>query len=140
MADSSYRILLYYLYTQIEDPGTFVEEHHALCESLGLRGRIIVAAEGVNGTVSGEASACERYMEAMRTDPRTSEVEFKIDKADDHAFPKLSIKLRDEVVSLGLGEDDFFPPEQTGDYLEPAEWREMMKRDDVVLLDARNNY
>lgn len=140
MTVSDYSILLYYLYTRIDDPAAFVDDQIALCESLGLRGRIIVAAEGVNGTVSGEVPACERYMEAMRADPRTREVEFKIDEAGEHAFPKLSVKLRSEVVSLDLGDEDLFPRDLTGEYLEPVEWRRMMDRDDVVLLDARNTY
>jgi UPF0176 protein len=135
-----YNILLYYLYAPIEDAAAFVEEQIALCESLELRGRIIVAAEGLNGTVSGSVAACEEYVRVMHADPRLPGMEFKVDAASEHAFPKLSVKLRSEVVSLGLGEDDFFPPETTGEYLEPAQWREMMERDDVVLLDARNNY
>jgi len=140
VATESYNVLLYYLYTPIEDAGAFVEDQQVLCEGLGLRGRILVAAEGLNGTVSGLIADCESYMRSMRGDVRFSEMEFKVDGATEHAFPKLSVKLRPEVVSLGLGEEDFIPREATGAYLEPAEWRAMMERDDVVVLDARNNY
>lgn len=140
MATECYNVLLYYLYTPLADPAEFVEEQRALCESLDLRGRIIAAKEGLNGTVSGLESSCESYMRLMLEDSRFAEMEFKIDKVTEHAFPKLSVKLRSEVVSLGLGEDDFFPPETTGSYLDPGEWRRMMEQDDVVLLDARNNY
>jgi UPF0176 protein len=134
------RILLYYLYTRIDDPAGYVEELQELCESLGLRGRIIVALEGVNGTVSGDTDACDRFMAVVEADQRMKGVEFKIDEAEEHAFPKLSVKERAEVVSLDLGEKDFFPPEDTGEYLEPVAWREMMRREDVVVLDARNDY
>ncbi len=140
MAIESYSVLLYYFYTPLADPAELVEQQRALCESLELRGRIIVAEEGINGTVSGLDSSCEDYMRAMREDPRFAEMEFKIDRVTEHAFPKLSVKLRSEVVSLGLGEDDLFPPGNTADYLAPKEWLEMMGRDDVVILDARNNY
>lgn len=140
MTTEIHHVLLYYLYTRIEDPVEFVDAQRTLCESLRLRGRIIAAPEGLNGTVSGLPADCDRYIEAMQADPRFAEMEFKVDVATKHAFPKLSVKLRSEVVSLDLGEGDIFPPEKTAGYLEPVEWREMMKREDVVVLDARNNY
>ena len=111
-----------------------------MCRRLGLKGRILIAPEGINGTVSGATEATEEYMRVLRADERTAAMEFKIDEAEGHAFPKLSVKLRDEVVTLGLGEEDFSPTEVTGEYLEPAAWREMMARDDVVMIDARNDY
>ena len=136
-----FQILLYYRYKPLADPAAFVEEHHAFCEGLGLRGRILIGSEGVNGTVSGLTVSTERYMEALREDERTSGVEFKVDPADGHVFPKLSVKLRTEIVSLGLNEDtDIDPNELTGKHLSPTEWQEAMSKDDVVILDGRNNY
>jgi UPF0176 protein len=136
---ANYQILLYYLYAPITDPEAYVSAHQELCESLGLRGRILIAAEGLNGTVSGTLEGTQAYIEALRADPVTAATEFKIDPAEGHVFPRLSIKLREEVVTLGL-EDDFSPVEVTGAYLEPPQWREMMAEDNVVLVDARNDY
>jgi len=82
-------------------------------------------------------------MDALRADPRMAGIEFKIDPSDEHTFPKLSIKARQEIVSLHLhGKEvgDFSPTEITGDYLDPQEWRDMMNDPDAVLIDARNNY
>ncbi len=104
MADAPFRILLYYLYVPLEDPAGYLEEHRTLCERLGLKGRILIAGEGINGTVSGPVEATEEYMRVLRDDPRTSAMEFKLDEADGHVFPRLSIKLRSEVVTLGLDE------------------------------------
>lgn len=67
-------------------------------------------------------------------------MDFKIDEAGDHAFPRLSVKLRDEVVTLSLSDEDFSPTEITGEHLSPTEWRAMMEREDVVVVDARNDY
>ena len=64
-----FSVLLYYCYTPIADPEQFREEHHRLCLELGLRGRIIVAHEGLNGTVSGTPEACAAYMAAVKADP-----------------------------------------------------------------------
>ncbi len=65
-----YRVLLYYMYTTIENPEEFAAEHLAFCNSLELKGRILVAKEGINGTCSGTVEQTEKYMEAMNNDPR----------------------------------------------------------------------
>lgn len=134
-----YQILLYYLYIEIPDPEEYLRTHRELCERLSLKGRIIIGAEGINGTVSGLEDDAQAYIKAMGEDPLTAAMEFKIDPSEGHVFPRLSIKLREEIVTLGL-EDDFSPCETTGEYLEPHQWRDMMEREDVVLIDARNDY
>ncbi len=135
-----YQVLLYYFYTEIEDPETYRKEHLALCEGLGLKGRILISQEGINGTVSGETASCQAYQDALRADPRTANMEWKVDPEQGHVFPKLSIKVRSEVVTLGLGEEDFSPTESTGKHLSPEEWREAMKDPNAVIIDARNDY
>lgn len=140
MAPPCFQILLYYFYTEIPDPERYLEEHLELCQRLKLRGRILIAGEGLNGTVSGEYADTEEYMRVLAEDPKTAGISFKIDEAPAHAFPRLNVKVAPEVVTLGLGDDDFSPNEVTGQHLQPEEWRAMMKEEDVVLLDARNDY
>jgi len=135
-----FQVLLYYKYSTISDPAEYAAQHRALCERLDLKGRILIAHEGINGTVSGTSASTTAYQEALDNDPITKGIEWKIDPATDHVFPKLSIKVRDEIVTLGLGQNDFSPEETTGDHLSPESWQEMMKQDDVVLIDARNDY
>lgn len=135
-----YEVLLFYKYCQIPDPEAYASAHRDLCCQLDLRGRILIAAEGINATVSGLQSNTERYRELMDADEMTRGIEWKIDLETSHVFPKLSVKVRDEVVTLDLGANDFSPEDTTGTYLNPVEWREMMTRDDVVMLDARNDY
>jgi len=130
MSDAApYQVLLYYLYCEVECPETYRDEQRKLCESLGLLGRIIVGKEGINGTVSGTVENCAKYMQAMHDDPLSADIEFKIDPEQGHVFPKLSVKARSEIVTLGLGDEDFSPNETTGNYLEPKEWLEAMKDD-----------
>lgn len=138
--EAPFQILLYYLYTPIDDPEAYAGWQRELCGRLGLLGRIIVAGEGINGTLSGEAAATRGYMDAMAGDPRTAAMPFKVDPAAGHAFKKLSVKARDEIVSLHLGADDLDPGELTGRRLSPAEFRAAMRQGDAIVLDGRNNY
>ncbi|MDA8977367.1 rhodanese-related sulfurtransferase [Akkermansiaceae bacterium] len=138
--NSPYEVLLYYKYSRISDPEDYAANHRILCERLNLKGRILIAREGVNGTVSGSIRDTAEYRRAMDEDPITAGISWKIDHSDTHVFPKLSLKVRDEVVSLNLGSDDFSPEDLTATHLKPDEWRELMNGDDVVIIDARNDY
>ncbi len=134
-------MLLYYKYTLIDDPPAYVERQRSWCTGLGLLGRILVAREGVNGTVSGSVDATRAYMAAMQAEPATRGITFKIESAQGHAFKKLAVKARREIVTLGLPSDeDIDPTVQTGTRLAPVEFREAMARGDALLLDGRNNY
>ncbi|GAB4042697.1 oxygen-dependent tRNA uridine(34) hydroxylase TrhO [Spirosoma litoris] len=132
-----YRVLLYYIYSPIENPEQYREEHHLLCLRLNLLGRIIVAPEGLNGTVSGLVEDCEAYMAALQADPRFAKTEFKIDESDGHAFQKLHVRVKAEIVHSDLGVD---PLVQTGIHLEPEEFKQLKNDPDVVLVDMRSNY
>ncbi len=139
MENLNYQVLLYYQYVPIEDPESFATEHLKFCKELELKGRILVAAEGINGTVSGTIEETEKYMEAMHNDPRFADMVFKIDEHDGHAFKKMHVRPREEIVSLRL-EDDINPLETTGNYLSPKEFFEAMQEEDTVVIDARNDY
>lgn len=134
-----YRVLLYYNYTKIEDPETFAQEHHAFCRDLGIKGRILVAPEGINGTLSGTKAATERYMEMMLADERFKDTYFKIDESAGHTFKKLFVRPRTELVALHLAED-IDPHQLTGNYLEPQAFREALLDDETIVIDARNDY
>lgn len=133
-------VLLYYCYSTIEHPEEYREEHHQLCLDLGLRGRIIVASEGLNGTVSGTKEGCESYMAAVTADPRFAHTEFKVDVNDAPAFEKLHVRVKPEIVHSSLRHVD--PSQKTGGYVEPEEFRKILKEedDDTIILDVRSNY
>ena len=135
-----YTVLLYYHYTRIEDPEDFREQHHLFCLELDLRGRIIVASEGLNGTVSGTATACQRYMEQVSAMPGFESIEFKVDTSSRMAFEKMHVRVKPEIVNSGLQHID--PNERTGQYVEPEEFKEILKHPDpdTVILDVRSNY
>ncbi len=138
--NAPYEILLYYKYARLADAEAYASAQRDLCRRLQLRGRILIAPEGLNGTVSGTSENCAEYREALDNDPVTAGIAWKIDPSGGHVFPKMSIKVRDEVVTLGLGGEDFSPEDLTATHLNPREWREAMMEENVVLIDARNDY
>ena len=135
---SSYSVLLYYCYTTIADPEAFRDEHHRLCLDLSLLGRIIVAGEGLNGTISGRTEDCEAYMAALKADARFASIDFKVEPCEEPAFKKLHVRVKPEIVHSGL--HHIKPQERTGTHLEPEEFKAMKDAEDVVVLDVRSNY
>lgn len=135
----TYQVLLYYQYTTIEEPEQFAKEHLAFCQSLHLKGRILVANEGINGTLSGTVEETNQYMKMMLADERFKDTFFKVDPAEEHAFKKMFVRARSELVALNL-EDDINPLELTGNYLDPEDFREALIDENTIVLDARNDY
>lgn len=136
-----YRILLYYKYVPIEDPEKFADEHRAFCRELGVRGRILVAKEGINGTLSGTVEQTQKYMDYMKQHPLFHDMPFKVDEHEKHAFKKLFVRPKKELVTWRLNPEDNVDPNQlTGKKLSPKEFYEMLQRDDVIVLDGRNDY
>lgn len=135
------QILLYYKYVAIEDPVQFAAEQTELCQKLELTGRIIVAHEGLNGTVEGSKKNTEAYIAKLIKDPRFKDTDFKKSSGTGTAFPKLSIKVRSEIVSGHLGSEDINPAKVTGKYLTAEElhqWIDEGKK--FYLVDMRNDY
>ena len=138
------RVLLYYLYTPIENAEQFAADHLAFCKSIGLKGRILVADEGINGTVSGDYETTQKYMDYVHSLPGMKDLWFKIDEEEEQAFKKMFVRYKKEIVHLGLEDDNFDndinPLETTGAYLSPKEFKEALLDEDTVVLDTRNDY
>ena len=133
----AYPVILFYKYIPIADPQSFASSQKALCSALGLKGRILIAAEGINGTLAGPREAVDEYTAALRADERFSDIEFKISPGDVSTFPKLVIKVRAEIVTLGAGP----LPADRHNHLSPSQWKQMIEEDpEVVVVDVRNRY
>lgn len=136
-----YQTLLYYKYTTIPNPEEFAQHHKVFCERLGIVGRIIVAGEGLNGTVSGTVVQCKKYMEHVLSQPMFAGIDFKIDEVDRPSFERLYVRVKPEIVHSSLrGIRQVDPNRTTGVHLKPHEVLEMLTQDDVVFLDVRSNY
>ena len=135
-------IILFYKYVTIENPKELMDSQRALCEELGMLGRLIIAEEGVNGTFEGSVDAIKKYEEALREDTRFADIQIKRSEGteDMSAFPRLQIRVRDEIITTRLPKN-VDPTKDTGTYLEPDElqkWYEEGK--DFVVVDMRNDY
>ncbi|EDY21659.1 Rhodanese domain protein [Chthoniobacter flavus Ellin428] len=130
-------VILFYKYVTIADPEDFRVEQRALCETLGLKGRVLIGSEGINGTLAGPAAAVEEYVTALRGDERFADIEIKTSEGDAQTFPKLMVKVRPEIVTLGAGP---LAPD-LDNHLSPAEWKRTLEEDpEVVVVDVRNRY
>ncbi len=138
---AQYNTLLYYCYSTIADGEQFAADHLKFCKSLNLTGRVIVADEGLNGTVSGSPEGCKTYMDTLHADERFAGIDFKVDEVDTPSFVKMHVRYKDEIVHSGLRDPNIINPQQkTGVHLEPKEFLEMKDGEDVIILDVRSNY
>lgn len=136
-----YQTLLYYCYSHIQDAEQYAADHLKFCKDTGLTGRIIIADEGINGTVSGTQEQCKAYMDYVYADGRFNATEFKIDEVSQPSFMKMHCRYKSEIVHSGLKDPQIIDPtKKTGKHLEPKEFLSLKDQDDVVILDVRSNY
>ncbi len=125
-----------YQFKVVNDAAALQEALKVLCREHAIRGTLIVAPEGINGTVSGSREAIDalhHYLLSVGFDS----MEYKESFAPEHTFKKLKIKLKKEIVTLGVHVD---PREKVGTYLQPKEWHEFIQQPDVIIIDTRNDY
>lgn len=137
------RIVLYYAFTPLPDPEAVRLWQRALCEKLGLRGRILISKDGINGTVGGEISAVKQYVKTTREYPAFRKLDVKWSDGGAEDFPRLSVKVRNEIVSFGAPGElkvDENGVVGGGKHLKPEQLHELVDQrgDDVVFFDGRN--
>ncbi|MFM2357714.1 MAG: protein YbfQ [Candidatus Parcubacteria bacterium] len=136
-----FEILLYYKYIPVADPQALLASQRKLCEDFGLKGRIILAEEGINGTVEGTKENTQKYIDEMSKDSRFGDMHWKRSVGTGSAFPRLSIKVRTEIVSGHLEDEDVKPWETTGKRLSPDElYAWLNKGEEFTIVDMRNDY
>ena len=107
-------------------------------EVTGLKGRVYISSEGINGTLGGSPEQIAAYKNYLLNLDGFEDTEFKTDKEDSVPFAKLICKVREEIVAIGV---DKLDPKEGGNYLSPTDWRKVMESgDDYVMIDVRNNY
>lgn len=138
---NNYEIILFYKYVHIENPQELMLTQKELQQRLGIKGRTIIATEGINGTMEGTEEAIAEYLRVFLADSRFSNMDIKRSKGDGKAFPKCSVKVRSEIVSLGLGSCDIDPNVITGKHLPSEELHEWFRSGkEFYVIDMRNAY
>ncbi|HWB39340.1 MAG TPA: rhodanese-related sulfurtransferase [Candidatus Saccharimonadales bacterium] len=139
------KIILYYLFTPVKDPEAVRLWQRTLCEKLGLKGRILLAEHGINGTLGGEVSALKNYIKETKTYPEFKNISFKWSEGSVEDFPKLVVKVRPEIVTFGVADKIKVNDKGIvggGKHLKPKQVHELVKQrgEDVVFFDGRNAY
>lgn len=133
-----YRILLFYKYTDFPFPDKFQAEHQRFCAENDIMGRVWIAREGINATVSGSVENIEKYRTEIRKYPCFSDIWFKEDKYHEHAFKHIHVRVKKEIVNSGFGEIDI---SKTAPKLSPDELNSLYENgEDFLIIDARNEY
>lgn len=136
-----YQILLFYKYVHIADPEAVKASLIELCKKLNLKGRLIVAHEGLNITLEGKTEDTETFITELEKDPRFLNIHMKRSEGTGDAFPRLSVKVRSEIVSLHLGTCDVDPNQTTGIHLKPEELHQWIAdKKEFYIVDMRNAY
>ena len=139
------KVILYYAFTPIADPTALMLWQKNLCESLNIKGRIIISEQGINGTLGGKMSDLKKYVKATKDYPGFNKIDFKWSAGTGNDFPKLKIKIKDELVLFGktdeikVGEKGIIGG---GIHLRPEEVDELVaeRSEDVVFFDGRNSF
>lgn len=140
------KILLYYKFTPIKDPVSVKLWQKILCDSLDLRGRILISNDGLNGTVGGDIEDLKKYIKATKQFEGFKDTVFKWSEGSREDFPRMSVKSRKELVGFKNSEDEFTVDEKGvvggGKHLKPRQLHKFIEEhgDDVVFFDGRNEH
>jgi UPF0176 protein len=138
----SYQVAAFYQFASFPDFPELREPLRALCAGLKLKGSVLLALEGINGTLAGDADAIGELIIALREGAlfggRLDRLELKMSPASTMPFQRLKIRLKKEIVTLGTAQAD--PIRQVGVYVDAADWNDVIAAPDTLLIDTRNAF
>jgi UPF0176 protein len=127
-----------YKFVDLPEHADWREPLRALCEAQGVKGTLLLAREGINGTVAGPEAGVRAVLAWLRRDPRLADLQHKEAWAEAPPFHRLKVRLKREIVTLGVPGLD--PTKTVGTYVKPADWNALIEQPDVLLIDTRNHY
>ena len=137
-----FKVAAFYQFAALPDFRDLREPLRAICAGLGLKGSVLLAHEGINGTLAGSAEAIGEMVNMLRNGDlfggRLDNLELKFSSAAALPFRRLKIRLKKEIVTLGDAQTD--PTRQVGTYVDPAEWNDLIAAPDTLLIDTRNAF
>lgn len=135
---SKYQVSAFYQFVEVASPETKKAELENYLKSTSILGTVLVAGEGVNGTISGPTDELEQFFDFLKKVLGVDELPYKVAFCETQPFHRMKVKLKKEIVTLGIEGID--PLQQVGEYVEAEDWNELIGRDDVLLVDTRNDY
>ncbi len=132
------RVSAFYKFTPFSAPDALRDEVDAALSDLGATGTVLLATEGLNGTIAAEGDALDEAMDILRALPGCSDLEHKESYAEKMPFRRLKVRLKREIVTMGVPETD--PNALVGSYVAPEDWNALLEDPDTVVIDTRNDY
>ena len=127
-----------YKFVRLEDCAAMRAPLLAQCNKLDISGTLLLAAEGINGTIAGTRAGIDMILAYLRSDPRLADLEHKESTAEQQPFYRMKVKLKNEIVTMGV--PGINPTEQAGQYVKPEDWNALISDPAVLLIDTRNDY
>jgi len=131
-------VATFYKFVSLPDYAAWQAPIKEICQQQTVKGTILLAEEGINGTIAGDRNAIDAVFAFLQADPRLVDIDIKESSATEPPFAKLKVRLKKEIVTIGLPEVS--PTEQVGTYVLPTEWNNIIADPDVVVIDTRNDY
>ncbi|WP_298304125.1 rhodanese-related sulfurtransferase [uncultured Erythrobacter sp.] len=138
MQSSHYTVAALYCFTPFEDPAAIREPLLAICEEAGTRGTLLLAHEGINGTIAGSGNAIDAVIDHIRSIPGCEGTDVKFSYASEAPFHRMKVRLKREIVTMG--EPGVDPRESVGRYVPPQDWNDLISDPDTIVIDTRNDY
>ena len=135
---SQYVVSALYQFVRLDDYESLRQPLLDLMLKEGVRGTLLLAPEGINGTIAGTREGIDRVLSHLRSDPRFTPLEVKESLHDQPPFLRSKVKLKREIVTMGVEGID--PNRSVGTYVEPKDWNALLADPDLVLIDTRNDY
>ncbi|MEM7396717.1 MAG: rhodanese-related sulfurtransferase [Verrucomicrobiota bacterium] len=131
-------IVALYKFVELEDYQALRDPLQVCCEQHRVLGTLLLAGEGINGTFAGPRRGVDAVLDFLRQDERLKDLSGKISYADENPFLRMKVRLKKEIVTMGVPEAN--PAEQVGRYVQPEDWNEVISDPDVTVIDTRNDY
>ena len=135
---SKYVVAALYHFTKFEDHKSLQATLQAVCDQHGVKGSLLLAYEGINGTIAGTRAGIDAALAAIRALPGSENFEHKESFASQMPFLRMKVKLKKEIVTMGQPHVD--PTANVGNYVDPENWNDLITQDDVIVIDTRNDY
>lgn len=127
-----------YQFTRFDDPHALQAPLHAAAAAHGVKGTLLLAREGINGTIAGPAAGVQAVLDHIRTLPGCAGLDVKFSQAPAMPFGRLKVRVKREIVTMG--QPDIDPTLSVGTYVDPADWNALIADPDTIVIDTRNDY
>ena len=127
-----------YKFVEIDDLLSLQSNLYEICEENNIMGTILIANEGINGTISGKNNEINQTISLLKSDKRFANIEIKYSSTDKQPFHRMKVRLKKEIVTIGLPEIN--PNKKVGTYVKPDDWNDLISDPNVVVIDTRNKY